>query len=80
MLGERRRAHQGKRRPYCSQDVGLGALDFTSQKRYYPQKLENESNLGCYRFHPELPKQEVQSWETDPKALSLVFCYGTLLL
>lgn len=49
-------------------------------EQYYPQKFKNESNLGCCQFHLELPKQEVQSWETDPKALSLVFCYGTWLL
>lgn len=80
MLSQRKRVDQGKQQPCCLQDRGLCALDATSQKQYYPQKLEHENNLGCYQFHLWLPKQEVQSWETEPKALSLGFCDGTLLL
>jgi hypothetical protein len=30
-----------------------------TKKQHYPQKLENESNLCYYQFHPELPKQGV---------------------
>lgn len=51
-----------------------------ARKQLNPPKLENKSKLGFYQFHPELSKQGVWSWETDPKAFSLVSRCETLLL